>query len=375
MPGIMQAIPAQVSITYSVLSSVSEIRVEDWHRLFGDLPEGYGFFQTLEASRLEGFNFYYVLVQADSRLELIAPLFSSDLDLGIGLGPRAQQVLRVLRKVLPRLLVVRTLFCGSPFGENGVIAISPDRTRQTALIEELVRAMEQVRREKRLKFLVFKDFTENASRVLLPLTRLGFLRGDSFPNVVLALPYRTMDEYLESLSYGTRKDLRRKVRKTLSGASLQVRIVDDVAPMIEPVYQLYLNTYNAGTVRFEKLTREYFLTIGRLEQHAAKFFLFYINDRLIGFNLCLRHGNQLIDKFIGMDYSSSRRLNLYFYSWYYIVEWCIQHGIRHYQVGQTDYEAKLRLGGKLLPLSFFARHPNRVLARLLRLGARFFRPA
>ena len=367
--------PDRSTITLSVLPTVNQIRVEDWNRLFGDLPESYGFFQTLEASRLEGFSFSYVLIHAGSRLELIAPLFSSDLDLSIGIGPKAQKFLRIARAVLPRLLVVRTLFCGSPFGENGVIAICTDSPNQTVLIEELVRAMERVRREQQLTLLVFKDFPEGASAALAPLIRLGFLRGDSFPNVVLALPYRTMDEYLERLSYGTRKDLRRKVRKTLSGESIQVRIVDNVAPMIEPIFQLYLNTYYAGTVRFEKLTREYFLTIGRLDQNEAKFFLFYVNDRLVCFNLCLRHGDQLIDKFIGMDYRFSRRLNLYFYSWYYIVEWCIEHGIRHYQVGQTDYEAKLRLGGELVPLFFYARHHNRFLNFLLRISARLFQPA
>jgi predicted N-acyltransferase len=364
----------RLNITHSILPSVSQIKVEDWNRLFGDLPESHGFFQTLEASRLEGFNFYYVLVHAGSRLELIAPLFSSDLDLSIGIGRRTQKVLRAVRKILPRLLVVRTLFCGSPFGENGVVAIDPDSPNQAVLIEELVRAMEHVRREQRLEFLVFKDFPESASPTLAPLMRLGFLRGDSFPNVVLALPYRTMDEYLASLSYGTRKDLRRKVRKTLSGGSIQVRVVNDVGPMIEPIYQLYLNTYNASTVRFEKLSREYFLTLSQLSQNEAKFFLFYINGQLVCFNLCLRHGGQLIDKFIGMDYTYSRRLNLYFFSWFHNVEWCIQHGIRSYQVGQTDYQAKLRLGGKLVPLSFYARHHNRFLNFLLRMGARFFRP-
>jgi predicted N-acyltransferase len=361
-------------VSHAILPSVEQIEPQDWLRLFGDLPEGRAFFQTLEASRLEGFNFCYALVRAGGRLELIAPLFWSDLDLGMGVEGGLQTALRIARRAFPRLLIARTVFCGSPFGETGSIGIRAGSPDQPALVAELVRAMRQVCREQGLSLMLFKDFPAGAAVVLAPLAAAGFFRGESFPNVVVPLPYGTMDEYLASLSPNARKDLRRKVRQAQADGPIEVRVADSVADLLEPVYALYLNTYHGGTVRFEKLTREYFLAAGRGMAGRARFFLFFVHGRLVCFNLCFQHGDQLIDKFIGLDYAVARKLNLYFYTWHHNVAWCIAHGVRQYQVGQTDHEAKVRLGGKLVPLYFYARHAKPWLNFPLRLAARFLAP-
>jgi predicted N-acyltransferase len=365
-------VPASVS--HAVYPSVDQIDPADWSRLFGDVAEGRDFFRTLESSRLEGFGFCYVVVRRGDRAALIAPLFWSDFDLGLAVEGIAQRILRGVRRIFPRLLVARTLFCGSPFGETGTIGVEAADPDRPGLVAELVRAMEEICRERGLGFMLFKDFPAEAAGLLESLAARGFFQGDSFPNVVLPLPYAVMSEYLASLSHNARKDLRRKIKHTLASGPIEVRVVDQVADLIEPVYALYLATYQAGTVRFEKLTREYFLEVGRRMRGEARFFLFYRQGRLVCFNLCFQHGDQLIDKFIGLDYAVARELNLYFYTWHHNVEWCITHGIRHYQVGQTDHAAKVRLGGKLVPLYFHARHTNPWLNVPLKLAARFLAP-
>ena len=261
-----------------------------------------------------------------------------------------------------------------PFGETGTIGVDPAHPDKPALVAELVRAMEAVGRAQGLRFMLFKDFPARTDGLLEPLARHGFFRGESFPNVVVPLPHATMAEYLASLSHNARKDLRRKIKQTLAGGPIEVRLVDNVADLIEPVYALYLATYQAGTVRFERLTREYFLAVGQIMRGQARFFLFYRGGRLVCFNLCFQHGDQLIDKFIGLDYAVARELNLYFFTWHHNVEWCLAHGVRAYQVGQTDHEAKVRLGGKLVPLYFHARHTNPWVNFPLRLAARFLAP-
>lgn len=362
------------TLSHAVLPSADQIDPADWLRLFGDLPEGRDFYRTLEAARLEGFSFSYVVVRSEHRPVLIAPVFWTDFDLGLAVEGAARRMLHRVRRIFPRLLIARTLFCGSPFGETGVIGIAPDHPDPAALVAELVRALEILGRIHQLRFMLFKDFPEKPAAPLASLARHGFFRGDSFPNVVLPLPYRSMPEYLASLSANARKDLRRKIRQTLAAGNVEVRVQDNVADLIEPVYALYLATYEAGTVRFEKLTREYFLAVGRILPAEARFFLFYLDGRLVCFNLCFQHRDHLVDKFIGLDYAVARRLNLYFYTWHHNVEWCLAHGIRHYQVGQTDHEAKVRLGGTLVPLYFHARHANPWLNFPLRMAARFLAP-
>ncbi len=53
----------------------------------------------------------------------IAPLFSADFNLDIAVEGLLVRIIKLMRKVFPRFLVLKTLFCGLPFGEYGVLGI------------------------------------------------------------------------------------------------------------------------------------------------------------------------------------------------------------------------------------------------------------
>lgn len=356
-----------------VHSSIALIPCETWNQFFEGEAEGYDYYATLESARLAEFEFAYACIYGDDQLQLIAPLFRADFDLAIGVEGSAARILAICRRVYRRCLMVRTVFIGSPFGEHGVIGVVSGPASRQALLTELVEVARRQCRDYGLSLVLFKDLRGVDAAALQGLTELGFTRGESFPNVVLPLPHAHMEDYLASLSASMRKDLRRKIRRA-QAAGITVEVASDIEGRIEEVYQLYLNTFNAGTVRFEKLTRQYFLEVGRKQREQARFFLFFLQGRLVGFNLCFLHGGTLTDKFIGLDYAVARSCNLYFYTWYHNVEWCLRSGVRAYQVGQTDYEAKLRLGGERIPLFFFARHENPLANALLRLIAPLLAP-
>jgi uncharacterized protein len=363
-------------LTCTIVDSASAIRPEIWTQLVGDRVEGFHFFQTLEAARLSDFTFHYAVVSQDGKPVLLAPLFTADFNLGIAVdsGP-LKNIIHGLRKIFPRLLIMKTLFCGSPFGENGFVGILPDEAKNPDVIRTLFLALDTFCAQKGVPLIMFKDFLEENQPLLRPLLREGFFETPSFPNVSLALPFKSIEEYLRALSYHTRKELRRKIKKALAFEPIDVKVVNDVAPIIDQLYTLYLNTYRAGTVRFEKLTKDFFLEICRHLPGQAKYFLYTINNRLVAFNLCLLDGDTLIDKFIGLDYALARQYNLYFYTWYYNIEWCLNNGVRHYQVGQTDYGPKLHLGGELVPLLVLLRHRDAFLNQIFRQLAKFFSPA
>ena len=356
-----------------VIATVDQIPRSDWDRLFGDLAEGYDFYRVLEQSKLEGFSFAYALVHLNGHIALIAPIFLADFDLVIGVDGLPGRLIRMGRRVYPRLLRARTLFCGSPFGEQGALGVA-DVANPTALIKSLVGILEELCREKGLRFILFKDYSRATSRLLRSLETMGFMRGESFPNVVVDLPFATMDAYLASLTAGTRRNLRRKVRQAHAAGRIKVTETQDVSAVIDEIYALYLKTYDAGTIHFEKLTPQYFIEVSRRMTDSTRFFLYYFEGRLICFNLCFLHGDHLIDKFLGMDYSVTRKINLYDYTWSHNIQWCLARGVRHYQVGQTDYADKLRLGGRLLPLGYHARHLNPLANLVLKGMARLITP-
>ena len=226
-----------------------------------------------------------------------------------------------------------------------------------------------------IPLIMFKDFLDVDMPLMKPLLQQNFFEAESFPSVRVELGSGGIEEYFQTLGRHTRKSLRRKIKKTLSLEPIEVKVIDTVEPIIDDVYQLYLNTYNASTVRFEKLTREFFINVGRYMSGQAKFFLYYVEGRLAAFNLCFHHQDILIDKFIGFDYALTRKYNLYFFSWYKNIEWCLKHSLHFYQVGQTDYEEKLRLGGHPLPLHVLVRHNNRIINMVLKNISQLFTPS
>lgn len=358
-----------VEVTYKILDSVSKINRNDWDSVFGSIPEGYEFYHTLEKSDLKEFSFYYLLLYRDGNILSIAPLFVADFYLDIVLEGFIKNVIGFIRHFIPKFFILKTLFCGSPFSENGVLGITKDVGDARILIDEIVQVMQRFSRGNKVPFIIFKDFLREDTSLLDSLKHKGFLKVDSFPLVRMELNFNSLEEYFGSLSTSTRKDLRRKIKKAYSKDKIKIRVVDDIQDIIDDVYPLYLNTYHAGEVKFEFLTKDFFINVSKNLKPHTKYFLYYVEDQLAAFNLCFVYDHLLIDKFIGFDYEIAHQYSLYFVSWCFNIEWCLKNSIRYYQVGQTDYEPKLKLGGSLIPLFAYFKHNNFLFNLVLKLLA------
>lgn len=362
------------NIDYKILSSVTEIKKEEWDLIFGGISEGCQFYRTLEESALAEFKFYYIVLYRDNHVVSIAPLFVSDFNLDIAVEGKIAKVIQAIRKCInPRFLIFKTLFCGSPFGENGFLGIADGVSQKDAIIE-ITRIMHEFSEKRGIRLIIFKDFLKEDTVVLEPLVKQGFLKVNSFPSVVTELNFHSFDEYLHSLGYATRKSLRKKIKKAYSSADIKVRITDNIDGVADELFRLYENTYHSGATKFERLTKEFFIRVAKNMTPHAKFFLYYVNGKLGAFNFCLVYRDLFIDKFIGFDYDISRKYSLYFVSWCFNIEWCLKNSIRFYQAGQTDYHPKLKLGGKLIPLYAYLRHENALLNSILKIASVFLKP-
>ena len=187
-------------------------------------------------------------------------------------------------------------------------------------------------------------------------------RQPGLPTASLELPFASVDEYLATLSHTTRKDIRRKLK---AGTAIRVEWRTGIDGIADDVMRLYASTRDRAEFDFEELTPDYFR--GVLAECAPRGLCatYWLDDRLIAFNLVLCDGDRMIDKFLGMDYAVAREHNLYFYTWMENVRYCIANGILVYQSGQGLHQQKKRLGSKLLPNWLWYRHRNRFIDRLL----------
>jgi hypothetical protein len=363
-------------IVFQLYDSVNDIKESEWNAVFGDLPEGYYFYKALEESKLKEFRFHYAMLLRDNKVLTIAPLFISKLNLDMTITGIAKSVVCAVRKIVPNFFITKTLFYGAPFGEHGILGFAQglQSKDKEILLSELVRNMEGLCREEKISLMVFKDFKKEVDAILFrPLGSMGFFRIDSYPSASIKIDFKSLDEYFKKLSYSTRKNFRRKLKK-IQNDNIRVEIVDDVKNILDDIYRLYLNTYNRGKIKFEKLTKDFFKVIAENLKPQAKFFLYFVDNELSAFNLCFVHHKLFIDKFIGFDYERSNIHHLYQLSWYQNVKWCLENSMEYYQMGQTDYEPKITLGGELVPLYAYVKHRHpacnfylKVLAKLLKL--------
>jgi hypothetical protein len=362
------------NIEFKIFDSVNQIGQSGWEKIFGDIPEGYTFYKTLEEAKLKEFSFHYAVLLRNKQIILILPVFITDFNLDIAVDGWLKSFISGIRKLIPRFLILKTLFCGAPFGEHGIIGLSIDAGNKSVLMQNLLKGLDKFSREKKIKFVLFKDFLENETESLNHLLGKGFFKLNSFPVAVNDLNFNSLENYIKSLGSATRKNMRRKIKDAYNQAKISVKIVDRVDDIVEDIYVLYLNTFIQGETKFEKLTKDFFISVGKNMQPNAKFFLYYVNDKLSAFNLCFVYQDLCIDKFIGFDYDMSNQYHLYTVSWCYNVSWCLENSIRFYKTGQTEYYAKLRMGSRLVPLYAYLRHNNKIVNLFLKCLSLILKP-
>lgn len=197
--------------------------------------------------------------------------------------------------------------------------------------------------------------------------RAGFLLLEGQALAYVPIDFADTAAYLQRLSSGRRKDLKRKLR---SRAALQVtqRRSGDSAfadeAVIDRYHALYRQVYAQSELHFDELTRGFLAAVLRDAEAGGVVFEYRLaaTDELIGWNLCFESRGLLIDKYIGLAYPAAREHDLYFVSWFVNLEHARARGCTHYVAGWTDPEVKAQLGAQFT----FTRHAVYLRRPLLR---------
>lgn len=339
-----------------------------WHRLLLNSLEGYRYHLAFELGKVEGFKIGYLSVLKAGTVVCIAPIFITDYALDSTVQGPMKSLTRRLSRMLPNLMTVRLLCIGSPVTDSAQIGYFKDQPVDAEMIKALTKCIDDVAEREGATVMAFKDVLDSdANQLQKLLSEHGYASVENMPVAKNLIQFKDLDDYLATLSYSTRKKLRRNLK-----ALNQLRIEEHsgLIPHIEEIYQLYLNCYNKSELKFEKLTLAFFESLAGLMPDQCRFVLYFYGEKLIGFN-CLLHGNGvLIDKYIGMDYIHSQQVNLYSLSWLYNIQMCIRDGFHTFQSGQASYETKLGLGAKLEQTHIFFKHRNKLVNPILKLASR-----
>jgi hypothetical protein len=353
-----------VTFTVRFVSSAADIPDALWDACIPPPLEGRWWYRALETCGLEDqFTFLYGVILDGDRPVGIAPAFIGTSPIALAVPPALARFVAFGSKFLPALLGPRTLFVGSPCSDEGTVGLLPGADRRAAL-EAVQQALAVEQRRRNLHMTAWKDFPEADAEDLGWLAaRYGLFRMTSFPATVATLTGGRKDTYLAALKGSRRGQLRKKMRISAGQLDVDVETVQQPpAAVLDEIFGLFLQTYERAKTRFERLNRRFFEIIAKTP--AAYFVLIrHRSSRdMLAFMLCYdTGGGRVVNKFIGLDYARPRAWYLYFRLWDAAVDWALARGATEIHSGQTGYRAKIDTGHRLLPLTNYGRHRNKLI--------------
>ena len=360
--------PAGESIKFSngvarVLTREELKNIDAWPHAFAGKTKDHRFYEIVADTLGSNFEHHYLALEDSAgRVRGIQPVFFVQQNLVEGI-PALRRAVEKIRQRFPRFLTMRLLMIGNAAGEGHLSGCAPEDEEWVA--NALYQVLEIYGRQSKASLVVFKDFPATYREVLWKFAANDYTRVPSMPMTELALHYRDFDHYVTTLGSSTRKDLRRKFRKTAS-APITVEVIADLTPHVDEVYPLYLQVHERSAMKFERLTKDYLSELGQRMPERVRFFIWRQNEKAIAFSVALLHDGTIYDDYLGLDYSVALELHLYFHTFRDILTWSLANGLKRYRSSPLNYHPKLHLGCTLFPLDLYVRHTNPILNRLFR---------
>lgn len=352
----------------TIVSGEAARGLGEWRALFREQYKDARYYEIIEETL--DFSCRYIVVRDEQgTVRGIQPFLLVQQNLVEGIPGGLRRAIDSLRRRFPKFLTMRVLMIGCAAGEGHLGNISEGADW---LARALHKCLPAIARAQRASLIVLKDFPSHYREALSAFSNNGFTRVPSMPMTRLALKdLRDFDEYLSRLSYGTRKSLRRKFRKTDRAAHLALEVTTDLTPFLDEVYPLYLAVHERSAMKFETLTKDYLGRLGREMPERVRFFLWRLEKKIVAFSVCFVHEGTLYDEYLGLDYGVAHQLNLYFYTIKDILSWAIEYGLSFYCSSPLNYDPKLHLGCELAPLDLYVRHTanwlNPIFGRVVKL--------
>ena len=346
---------------------------EAWKRALQDKCKDHRYYEIVEETLRDSFEYHHLLVEDDSgNARAIQPVFFVRQNLVEGVPGKISSIVDRVRKIFPRFLTMRVLMVGCAAGTGDLAACDERDERWVA--NALQASLSSYARQNKASLVVLKDFPATYRQGLETFPINGYARIPSMPMTRLPLPYKNWDEYFRTLSKATRKDLRRKFRKTERAPKIEMEVVSDIAPLVDEIHPLYLAVHERSPLKFETLTKDYFRTIGQRMPDRARFFVWRQRGKIVAFSFCLVCDDKIYDECIGLDYSVALDLHLYFYTLRDIISWALEQGLKYYYSNPLNYEPKLHLDCELVPLDLYVMHTNSLLNPIFRRLIKYLGP-
>jgi Peptidogalycan biosysnthesis/recognition len=345
-----------------------------WQRAFASQHKDHRYYEVVDDTIHPEFEYLYFAVR-NSRGEIraIQPFFILDQDIVAGARPYFGRLIDVIRREWPRFMYMKTMMVGCAAGEAHLD--DGNELIRAANAEVLAGAITKHARALGAHLIVLKEFPKKYREVSSCFARDGFTRIPSMPLTQLNIAYSSFEDYMQSaLNSATRSKLRKKFRATELDMPINLSVSNEISPIVDEIYPLYLNVYERSKLRFEKLTKEYFCRLAKTMPDRVRFFVWRRRGKAVAFGECLVHGDTMFAEYLGLDYSVALKLHLYHYVFRDLVSWGIANGYKWFQSSGLNYDPKLHLRHQLKPVDLYVKHTSVIINAITRMALPWLEP-
>jgi predicted N-acyltransferase len=350
-----------------VFRSVDEIGRDSIDSISNDGFFTYGWFKTLETQ--ESFNFWplYIAVYDEGKLVAVAPCFADLEDHFFIEGPRIIPFMKKLLSLGKRFGFCEdhVLLCYSPFCLRSKVLF--EKGGEGKLILKLLsEKIDEICKKQRFLFSSFLFVSEFDKLLMENLQNLGYLQSPGTTTFYLDIKWSSFEDYLKSLTYKTRKNIRREIRKCAeNGVSIEERDIEGLSAKLPVLLSNLFWKYDENSENL--FNQSFFCKLEEYARDTAKVFVAEKNDEVVGFSMSLRQRDVLDVFMCGFDYDAQTKTDFtYFNLCYYApIRWAIEEGIKRIYYRRKAEKVKLDRGCKPERTYSFIKCHNRLIGFLI----------
>ncbi|TNE57827.1 MAG: GNAT family N-acetyltransferase [Bacteroidetes bacterium] len=255
------------------------------------------------------------------------------------------------------------LICGNMLltGEHGYWFDYSRISRQSAavLLEDALNAIAKAAEKDgiRMPVILVKDIVPDLREQGHFLVNRGFTEFEIQPNMVLQLPFRTFDAYLEAMSTKYRTRAKRAFKKAADVEKRELSL-HEIQQELPRIYNLYRDIANNAGFNMVDLNEHYLPALKRQFPKAFRMFGYYLEGRLVAFYTTIQNGSTLEAHFLGYEKDLNHDRQLYLNILYDIVRIGIEHDCEQVVFARTALEIKSSVGAVPEDLYCYLRHQN-----------------
>lgn len=371
---------ALAQLTYRIYNQVLELS-EDWDAVAaGNIFLSKGYLSVLEESAPENMTCHYIGIFETETLRGIAISQFIDLNQLSTLGDRDHGVKTTLRNWVFRNFSSHILFIGNNMltGQN---AFAFDRIGLSEGLATLAAAANGLSQQLQkqgtsVHLTIFKDFDSELATQFPSTIRSSYFKFSTQPNMVFTVRqnWQSFEDYIANLNKKYRDQYKRSQKKA-SGLIRRKMSLQDIIDNQEIIYDLYLHVARSAPFNTFFLQKNHFISLKRNLGERFKFYGYFDDASLIGFNTLIKNGGSLDTYFLGYDEGVQREKMLYLNMLYDMVGYGIKKQFRNIIFARTALEIKSSIGAQPEVAYGYMKHSNRFIQKYIAKIFNYLEPA